>query len=543
MQKKIIGLGFCLLSIVLLAYLAGSAGRSGGQYSRFSDCSMTAQELDVIVSERQESGESLLNSISFNEYDLIFDKEDGKLYYSLIEGAHNSYNPVIVYSGASPTVKIAVQDTQISDSLIENAGEIRVVAYTDVQYSEYRLVCTTLPLINIACSQEIKSNDVSMTFTLFDNRAGATQRITESEGEIHVRGGSSTVYPKKGYKISLQQRSLGGNIRENNVSLLGMRQDGDWILYAAYNDQERIRNVFSSQIWYDSCAENSDFGIQTGMKYEYVELFINHRYWGLYAIGFPIDAKQEKLTQGEYLYQKFAYWNPLDVDLDNFDLWGKFFEVIQKGEPSSDPEAAWAPLRRYYTLLQNMQNTKTPLPELYDFMDMRNAIDIFLYFNLVQGVDNVKENNSKNIKFVYKNTDGYEKFLYIPWDMDQTWGNVWGDTAKNYIAPYGFAPDQNRIMGLNPVYFLLQASNPDIKAQVAERYRALRDGGWSEESLNRLLDEYEAVIFNSGAYARDQVRWPDATNLEDSSVKLGLFREHVAQRLKYLDLYVDEITK
>ena len=46
------------------------------------------------------------------------------------------------------------------------------------------------------------------------------------------------------YKISLKQVSLGGNIRNNHVSL-GMEQDDDWILCAAYNDPERMRNTFS----------------------------------------------------------------------------------------------------------------------------------------------------------------------------------------------------------------------------------------------------------------------------------------------------------
>ena len=105
-----------------------------------------------------------------------------------------------------------------------------------------------------------------------------------SDGNIHVRGRTAQTYPKKGYRISLIQESLGGNTRPNHVSLLGMRQDDDWLLYAAYNDQEKIRNVFSSNLWKYTCATDNAQGMDIGMEYRYLELFVNGEYWGLYAL-------------------------------------------------------------------------------------------------------------------------------------------------------------------------------------------------------------------------------------------------------------------
>ena len=80
---------------------------------------------------------------------------------------------------------------------------------------------------------------------------------------------------KKGYAVSLTQESVGGHLRDNDISLLGMRQDDDWVLYAAYNDQEKIRNVFSCNLWKDFCSTDNERGIDTGVEYRYLELFMN----------------------------------------------------------------------------------------------------------------------------------------------------------------------------------------------------------------------------------------------------------------------------
>ena len=172
------------------------------------------------------------------------------------------------------------------------ARVFRLAAYNDSFYHEYALVCTTLPLMNIESDTQVGDEDVPVHMTLFDNRKGAAQRLTQSDGDMHIRGGSTRTYPKKGYKLSLTKESLGNNVRLNKVSLLGMRQDDDWILYAAYNDPEKIRNVFSSVLWKNTCAMDNAFGIDNGMEYRYVELFLNGEYWGLYALGYPIDDLQ-----------------------------------------------------------------------------------------------------------------------------------------------------------------------------------------------------------------------------------------------------------
>ena len=56
---------------------------------------------------------------------------------------------------------------------------------------------------------------------------------------IELRGSSSQeLFPKKSY--SLETQTIDG--KNNNVSLLGLPEENDWILYGAYSDKTLLRN-------------------------------------------------------------------------------------------------------------------------------------------------------------------------------------------------------------------------------------------------------------------------------------------------------------
>ncbi|MBO6255682.1 MAG: CotH kinase family protein [Bacteroidaceae bacterium] len=57
-----------------------------------------------------------------------------------------------------------------------------------------------------------------------------------------------------------------------------------FILYSCYADPERARNVFSQNLWTESCGTDNAYNINTGSYYKYVELFLNGEYYGLYAL-------------------------------------------------------------------------------------------------------------------------------------------------------------------------------------------------------------------------------------------------------------------
>ena len=224
------------LIIIALAVLLLGASRYSSR-PRYSECLAGETFLSDLSGTRSED-KTLLPDLWFGEERLLCDTETGTYYYSLIEGDETAFDPAVRLSG-SKKAEVAFSEL-ITEESIKTNHAIPFVVYTEASFCRLQLCCTTLPLIQIDCSTEPEKGRLySMKLTLFDNREGAFNRSLVSDGTIHVRGNATSDYPKTGYRLSLTTLSPGKNTRNNPLSLLGMRQDDDWILYAAYNDQEK----------------------------------------------------------------------------------------------------------------------------------------------------------------------------------------------------------------------------------------------------------------------------------------------------------------
>ena len=524
-MKKIIGMALLLVSGFLMVYLTCFSGDA----VRFEKLSVNEEQFDGIRnSRRYVSDSNILEALFFDEQRLTFDAGSGTFYYSLEENSKSAYNPCVEMVTEGEDVSVAVLDAQITEQGIKDAEVFRIIAYDSVSYREYNLVCTTLPLMNIECDADIGDEDVSVHMTLFDNSKGAAQKVTQSDGKMHIRGGSTRTYPKKGYKLSLTQKSLGDNVRLNKVSLLGMRQDDDWILYAAYNDPEKVRNVFSSNMWKSTCSKDNALGIDNGMEYRYVELFINHQYWGLYALGYPIDEYQLGIdpSVGERLYKKRT-WDGEERILSQPDA------VVEGYATKESEEDEWELLKKYYAVLHSDWEDAQ---KMYDGIDIDNAVDMYLFINLIQGIDHVGVINSlsvKNMFLSFHKKGGEEKALYTPWDMDVTWGLQWtGDAETNMCKAYGIPSSQNTVMGLGNLPSLLLNGDDAIWDLIFDKYWTLRENLWSENYLN----DFEKDIYFSGADLRETDRWPNGSYW-DADRGLEDFRAYVAARFQELDDY------
>lgn len=447
----------------------------------------------------------------------------------LLRGGVEACNPYVEAKSGEKNLKLAFLEDEISSEGIKNNETISFLAYTGDVYCTYYLKCTTLPLMNIECPAEILDDSVPMKITLFDNSINAAERLVCSEGEIHLRGATAMAYPKKGFRFSLNIESPGGSIRPNHISLLGMRQDDDWLLYAAYNDQEKVRNVFSSNLWEYTCASDNAQGIDFGMEYRYLELFINGKYWGLYALGYPIDEKQvciDKNGEEDILYKHGLGSERLEFTKDG----GIFGESPDEREQS-------VLQHYYYEIYKNTDNNE----RLHYGIDIDNAIDFYLFINLVQGADNV--DLIKNYYILLQKEREGTKGLYAPWDLDLTWGNYYiGVISENFTYPYACQEDFNCIIESGYLYQLLINGDASVWKRIFEKYHMFRENEWSEERINEMIDIYEADIFESGAYLRDMERWPDGT-YGDAADELSLFRAYVMNRLQETDLYYERLEK
>ena len=337
--------------------------------------------------------------------------------------------------------------------------------------------------------------------------------------------------------MTLYEKSAGADNHENPTSILGLRSDGDWLLYAAYNDQEKIRNVFSSNLWLTSCGDDNSFMLNNGMEYRFVELFLNRHYWGLYAFGYPIDLKQMNIhadNQGHY--EEFLFkqkeWGPKntgdDSDYDGYHL--------QNNADRSYYNNGIAILRMYHDQIISGAS------DGFSHNDGQNAVDIWLYMKLIQAEDSVHrtDREMKNMMTAVKYTDQGRKILYTPWDMDLSWGNQFNTSYSNFTQPYAVSADDNSFeMGLNPVS-VLRMTDPDCVEMIRKRYAELRADRWSDQTIDAMLDGFEQDIYGSGAYIRDMERWPGG-GIQDPKLGLSVFREYVHNRFNAMDKYIDEL--
>lgn len=532
MNRKILSLLLIVLSIVGIIGVISYNPSIGANSMLFGDLYLNDDEIEKIESTRDSNSE-LITKIYFDDNELFYDSKSNKYYYSLVINSKTAYNPSVILGNSN--INIAINVCEISDNIIENNKSINAVLYNEDSFFETEIICSKLPLLNISTDDSVinflKESDETiegnMKLLLFDNDKN---RFSNYNGLIHVRGGATAQYDKKGYKITIKTNGIEDN-KQNNVSLLSLPEGREFVLYAGYNDQERVRNVFCSQLWYDGCAKDNSLGINNGFYYEYVELFFNNEYWGLYALGYPVNEQLEQLDSNninDNLYKKIDFWaNEYEMNRN------KDFSIGYELKTNKLLEEAWNPLINFYDVLLNENN----IDEIYDTTDIDNCIDIFLFYYVIQGTDNVMRSGNEdlllyNTYLISKEKDNKVIMYYCPWDFDRTFGKGFGDQTI-----YGIEYTEDFIMTINPAYILFEREDKQIKELILDKYSKLRSTDWSDERILDKLNNYETLIFDSGAYLRDIERWPNSST-EDPDTKLNAFKDYVIERLHYCDEHI-----
>ena len=540
-----------LLAVMGILYIGEKMGARKGDAPLVCDL---AKELSG-----KSENEDLSSTILFNGQTLTADYGSNTLFYSLNKNDAASFSPkALVLDDADAYV---VMDREITSEMIENAETARLAVVKGDEYREFELAVTTLPIMKIDYSGDIEEYECDMNMFLYDNGAKTGEVCaTSSAGTLRYRGASTLFYPKKAFKLNLKKYE-GGALKNNPLSLLDMRVDDDWLLYAAYNDCEKVRDVFCENLWYETLANDNSWGVRAGMCYRYVELFLNGEYHGLYALGFPVDEKQLGLSgdcASEALYKKKT-WD--SEDTLEVSRWGiqpgyeaktdnKYVKAGYEGEFGYYKDkkgnevydlSEYALLYEHYLYLARHNDDSEALLKC---VDIDNLIDINIFFNLIQGEDNVDGNLLKNeFIAVKRDKENGFKVLYTPWDMDISWGNKWIDDGdKNFTSPYFFSPYDNFPGEFGYCEEILINNDTDILEKTAAKYKDLRSDKWSTENIDKMIDSYEDDIFGSGAFLRDKERWPDGI-YGDSEIRLDKFREYVHLRLEYLDGYYDRLVK
>jgi hypothetical protein len=128
----------------------------------------------------------------------------------------------------------------------------------------------------IDCSNNINSKDhyVEADITV----AGENFEIRD-KANIRLRGNTTLWVDKKSYKIKF----------ENKQNLLGMGSDKEWALLANYFDPTHLRNYYAYKL---AIA----LGLEYSCECEFVEVYINNEYNGLYLLTETVKTSEERVN-------------------------------------------------------------------------------------------------------------------------------------------------------------------------------------------------------------------------------------------------------
>lgn len=417
------------------------------------------------------------------------------------------------------------------------------LAVTKKGYGEYSLVFTGLPMITFT-GTEYLADDGSQMFLLrvYDTDHGADW-VTECYTQARLRGNTSLNYEKKSLRLYLKELKKDGTFEKTNENLLGLRNDDDWILNGLYADNTRIRDQLCVDLWNEAGASNNPYGQNFGTRSAMVEVMIGNGYQGIYDLMVPIDGKQlgidavsDQLAAGETVVERIykkkytAPWNASDFigglqDESMADYRGGFY---LKGDTVLQNEEEWRPLYEVAALLEADDETfETGITEA---VDQQNVIDNWLFFQAIAGFDN----ENKNIYYVARNRGGSYYGYFIPWDMNLSFGAVYEDNAY-YCRENGAVVTEP--VNWQPGQRMIELDVNGSRALAAAVWKEWRQGVFSEEALGARIWELEHRIKDSGAFARENARWPEGNQNED----FGFLYEFAGERMEVVDDYINSL--
>ena len=376
---------------------------------------------------------------------------------------------------------------------------------------------STLPIVVIDTDGQEILNDprIVVHMGIIDNDSGINNMDDPFNGyngqiSIEIRGSSSQMFPKKQYALETQDID-GENL---NVSILGMPEENDWILYAPYSDKSLLRNFLA----YELARNMGRYASRT----RFCELVINGDYKGLYIFMEKIKRDNNrvdisKLDPDETTGDDLTGGYILKVDKwdgENNDGWwsasplpeydGTWYQYHYP-EPDDIVDEQKDYINNYITdfeLLIASESYNDPDAGYYDQVNLESFIDVSLMSEISKNVDAYRLS-----AFMYKDKDSEDGRLTMGpiWDYNLAFGNA--DYYEGW-DPAGWQMD----VELGEDYFKIPFwwyriwNDETFRIAFNQRWQELRQTVFSEEYIMNMIDSTIAVI--DEAQIRNFQRWP-----------------------------------
>ena len=349
---------------------------------------------------------------------------------------------------------------------------------------------------------------------LIYNGVGETNSVFDAWNEysgkisIEIRGESSMYFDKKSFSIELQNDD-GSN---NNVSLLGMPEENDFVLYGPYSDKTMIKNVLT----YELFRLTGRWAPRTS----YIEIILDDEYRGIYVLTEKLKRDEnrvdiDKLTSddttpeeisGGYILRRdktngmaeeeywespvnqpyhqqitYQYFDPKFYDLtpdqaNYIKDWMQGFDETLSGNDFKDPENGYS-----------------------KYIKVRSFIDMLFINEISKGIDNYLFST-----YFYKenDADGGQLVAGAPWDYNLGYGNLDYGLGWNAPDPFGWVYTQ----GGRIYWYKRLLEDENFQDKVSCRWTAFRETIYSDENVENIIDSCINVMGN--AIDRNFIKYP-----------------------------------
>ena len=383
---------------------------------------------------------------------------------------------------------------------------------------------STLPILLIETEGQDIPDEPKITARLgiIDNGAGAINRIDDPPNGydgfigIELRGQTSQSFPKKPYGI--ETRNADGS--NNNVALLSMPAENDWVLHNPYSDKSLLRNALA----YKLAEQIMPYAPRTRM----VEVLLDGDYRGVYLFTEKIKRDRNRVDIATLL--------PTDTEGD--ELTGGYIFKIDKGREGeegvlSDYAPPAAESEQFIKFFFQTPDTEAIQPEQIayltdflhtaedaladdDFTDTENGyrkywdtgtfIDYLIINELARNVDGYRIST-----YLYKDKDSNDPRLKIGpvWDYNLGFGNAnYCDGGEVTGWAFDFNPICPEDFWLVPFWWQKFTKDKQFTEDLSMRWSELRSGVFSDARLAFTCDSLATHV--AEAAARNYQRYPEA---------------------------------
>lgn len=360
---------------------------------------------------------------------------------------------------------------------------------TQGAYSVSDLIFTGLPVISLSSDRGRLSAHYGRGTVIVhnpDDNDVITMSVKASDMEVKTNYNTGTIsfrLYKKGYQ------------EERSLQLLGLGKRTSWKLYPVDDeDGALVREMLAAYVW-DCVRENENML----RNMEYAEVIVDGAYRGLYYLSPKVGKGYLKLGEDDRAYK--AEGQTEDGT--------KIYEIVGDRDTDQNREAC----RLYESLWEEECQDLTPV----------NASNYIDYHVWLQAVCGVRSDTEDHYLIAYRNGDAYE-FNRMPDRSRYVFGI--------YPAEIGWQSLQaaEAVMEDEAFDSMAQTQGVSLYQAMADRWRAVRDGGLDTEMMLQYVHQCEKELTESGYTARQT----DQEQYEESCLAL---RQFIRRRMEYLDGY------